>query len=366
MRVVTEPIRLEAAPAVVQDEIAAVLRETYDLRTISKEISRFLEKTTSAVYKCPLEDGGAVVVKHSSFVTNSTALKKAYAISEELRNRGARLPRAYRTTNGSFIAQTTMGSVAVLAFADGKHFSSHEEEFASAGRALGEFHAAGARYLADHQDERLEISSAIPVEKPYEESRAMYSEIRAAFIDSHPCSVPEVCDFVREHIGVLDETAKFVDQSGVNSSALSSGILHNDFHTNNALYSEDGKLTAFLDIDQIGVGPHVWDIGNTLASFASNYINRGVIDGFDDKARLFLRDYHQAFPLQLGEYRQILAATQRWDLMRIMRSLRRHHHENNRLSELLPKIKDRLIPRIAAVPKIFSFLTSDWIRGNLS
>jgi hypothetical protein len=71
--------------------------------------------------------------------------------------------------------------------------------------------------------------------------------------------------------------------------------------------------------------------------------------------------YHKEFPLPLSEYKLAALASIRWDVMRILRSLRRHHYENNCLPDLLPKIKGRLIARIVAIPEILSFINDEWL-----
>ena len=113
------------------------------------------------------------------------------------------------------------------------------------------------------------------------------------------------------------------------------------------------------------MGPHIWDVGNTLFSYGSNFLKNHTAEEFAPRVASFLRGYHKEFPLSLPEYKLVLAAGMRWDLMRIWRSIRRHRYENNRLPDLLPKIKDRLIPRLIGMPKVFAFINEDWLYLNV-
>jgi Ser/Thr protein kinase RdoA (MazF antagonist) len=375
MFVKTEEIKLEP---VLQEENywSAILENAYGFELIPGTLSRFTEKTAaSKVYKAEIKKVGPVVIKLSFWYYDmSAALKlrriyeRAYQLSEELRKRGVALAPVFKNKEGLYVSLVGTHYLTVSAFAEGNHFSSRDEEFASSGAALGVFHREGAAYLKDYPEETEAIPREIPVEKPYEDSRPLYEKsLRAELVADHgDCAAKEICAAIRNQIGEIDKAIAYVDASGVNAKERSSGILHNDFHTNNALFLPDGKLSIFLDIDQIGVGPHIWDVGNTLFSYGSNFLKNHTAEEFALRVAAFLRAYHKEFPLPLPEYKLILAAGMRWDLMRILRSIRRHRYENNRLPDLLPKIKDRLIPRLIGMPRIFQFLTEDWLRKNFN
>lgn len=366
MKVLTEPIVLALVPKEEGLKISGFLQSVFALSCSPQHIFRFQEKTSSAVYKCALDGGQTVVVKQSFFVNDSSALEKAYEVSEALRTRGVPLPEVFRSKGGGFVGRSGEVQLVVQAFIGGEHFCAKPEEFVASGAALGKLHAAGAQYLAEHPQERERIQKMIPVEKSYEESRDQYAgTLRTAFLAEHECTVPKVCEAFRVHVGALEVVMEQIDGSGVNASERLSGVLHNDFHTNNALFAENGTLTTFLDIDQVGIGPFVWDVGNTLASFFSNAVTQGTVEEFPRNAAAFLRAYHREHPLSLEEYRLLAVASQRWDMMRILRSLTRHHFENNRLPGLLPKIADRLIPRAIQLPSYWSFLTTEWLRTEI-
>jgi len=377
MLVKTEPIKLGPVEKTESQRIENILVQNYGWEIEPGTLARFLEKTASSrVYQIKIKGLGLKVIKDSFWYGGQSeeekrkslaALEKAYKISEALRKKGVALPEVFLNKQGKFITQFESSYFTALDFLTGEHFSSRDEEFTASGAVLAFFHKKGAEYLLENPAEKETIEKLIPAEKPYEESRQMYENfLREDLLKPHQCGFPEVCRSFRENIEAIDETIKFIDSSGVLSPDLSNGILYNDFHTNNALFTPDGSFSGFLDIDQIGVGPFVWDLGNTLASFASNFLTRTPGADFEPKARFFLKAYHREFSLPLKEYELCLAATQRWDVMRILRTLRRHRYENNRLPELLPKVSDRLIPRIIAAPKVFSFITEDWLKRNLA
>ena len=371
----TEPIKLGPITNTEKKELSQILKNFYGFKALTRTIKRFLEKTASSkVYKCKVEKLGSLVVKKSFWYTDTNlklkersvrAVEKAYFISEALRKRGVLLPRTFTNKQGNFVTATGENKITLLEYLRGNHFSFQDKEFVSSGTALGIFHRKGAEYLRENPRERKEIIRLIPVEKPYEDSRKIYYKfLRRDLLNNHNCSNPEICKAVRENIKAIDKTIKFIDSSGISDTSLASGIIHNDFHINNALF-QNKKFIGFIDIDQISIGPYIWDVGNTLGSFAAWFLLNNDIRGFESKARKFLIAYHREFSLPLDEYKLCLAATQRWDVMRILRTLRRHHYENDRLPGLLPKIKSRLIPRIIAMPKVLEFMTTNWLKSNL-
>lgn len=352
----------------VRRSIIAVLSEKFGLVAVPESVVQFTEETaSSSVYRATLTDGVQVVVKTSIWVGPGPALEKVYEVSEVLRAAGVPMARTFRAHDGFFAGEAGGKQYIVQSFVSGDHFSARPEEFAAAGAALGSFHKAGAAYLAAHPEEDALIPQLIPVEKPYEESRALYSTgLRDTLLSAHTCSVPTVCAAFREQVAVIDRVIAEVDASAVNAPERQRGLLHNDFHTNNALFAADGSLNCFLDLDQMGVGPYIWDVGNTLASFASNVYTRNHDTDFTPLAAAFLTAYHHTHPLSADEYHLTVMASQRWDVMRMLRSLRRHHFENDRLPGLLPKIADRLIPRLTRFPTMMSFLDDDWIHQHLT
>jgi len=355
--------------------VESFLKEHYGMIAPASGIQKFLEPTASSnVFFCKTDANGPVVIKESFWYADTVgsrtardALAKAYEVSEALRSRGVRFPKCFRTVDDRFVVSEGGYETVVLQFIDGIHFDGTDREFASSGQALGALHREGTTHLRLHPGEEEAIGRMIPVEKPYEESRALFEgTLRERLLTLHHCSVPEVCAAVREHIALMEETMRFIDASGINDASRSRGILHNDFGSNNGLFAEDGTFLSFLDIDQIGIGPHIWDVGNTLASFIHSRRGRDACADIEKNVRLFLRAYHKEFPLPLEEYTLCLAATQRWDMMRSLRSLRRHHYEEDRLSGLLPKLESRVLPRMREAPRFFSFLNEAWIRANVT
>jgi len=373
----TELIAFEPVDEKEKAHLKNMLFSDYGMGAVQEEISRFAEKTASSkVYRCGLLGAGFVVVKKSFWMDAADeasvnkaklALEKVYGVSEALRKAGVRLPEAFFNKKKEFVTVTGKDRFVVLEYVSGGHFSSRDAEFVSGGAALGVFHKEGMNFLKNNPGERKEIPEKIPVEKPYEETRVFYDKfLRSDFLKDHACNAEEVCGYVRENIEILDKTIKFIDGSGVaEADKLSQGLVHNDFNINNALFKDDGSFAIFLDADQLGIAPHIWDVGNTVTSYASNFVGRADEKDFPRHAADFLRAHHKEFPLPLKAYELILAATQRWDVMRILRSLWRHHHDNDRLPGLLPKIKERLIPRIKDAPRVLAFITTKWIEETL-
>jgi Ser/Thr protein kinase RdoA (MazF antagonist) len=239
------------------------------------------------------------------------------------------------------------------------------EECSAVGDVLGMFHACGESYLKAYPEEWDVLPAMIPFEKPYEESRVLYENgFREQLLRVHTCSVPKVCHAIRESIEEIDRLLCLVDTSEVAAHIRSRGLLHNDVHTRNVLFFNH-SAQALLDIDQMGIGPFVWDLGNTIASYTWDIAHRGMKEKLPEFIGSLLRAYHTIHPLSLEEYLLVVSASQRWDLQRILRSLRRHHYENDRLSDLLPKIIDRFLPRVQQLPTLLSFLNSEWLQREV-
>jgi Ser/Thr protein kinase RdoA (MazF antagonist) len=170
---------------------------------------------------------------------------------------------------------------------------------------------------------------------------------------------------VREALDDIESAIAYVDASGVNSHDRIQTFLHNDLNAGNVLFDEKGEVRALIDLDQASPGPAVWDIGNTLASFATQLYKENPSTDIEPYVHTFIRNYHAANPLPLKEYSLILAATQRWDLMRILRNIRRHLYEHNRHSALYSKTGARLIPRLRWAPKAVDFITDEWIEDAI-
>ena len=371
MYVKTEKIELKDVDKETSCFLIDTLKNEYRFNFTKPRVKVFLEKTAaSKVYLLESDNNEKLVIKRSFWYENanntSGAFEKAHEISEAWRVRSVKVPKVYKNKQNKFFTKKDKDNIVVLEFVAGEHFRACDAEFKSAGKELGILHRIGLELLESDSSLYKGIEKEIPFEKPYEESRSMYGEgLRDKLLSDHKCEAPEVCQMFRNNIDDIDNVIKFLDESDINNDSLKRGILHNDLHTNNVLFDEEGDLTTILDIDQVGVGPFIWDVGNTLTSFVSNYLKEGSEEEVKEKTRLFLQSYHDENPLLLKEYEFILAATQRWDMLRIFRSLRRHHYENNRLPGLLPKIKERLIPRIKAIPEIFAFINSDWLRKNI-
>lgn len=317
---------------------------------------------SSALWKIEVREG-IFVLKGSSWYAGFAkhpehALERVYSVAARLAERGVPLQSARRTLQGGSVVKWNGLPAVLLEYREGLPFDGSDAQFASAGAALADFHRTGAGLLKDEKGLRERIIVEVPVEKPYEESRALYLRggFRAKLLALHACAEQATCDAVRAAIPLLDKTIAFIDASFEKAGILTESILHNDFSHANGLYRADGTFAAFLDVDQLGVGPCVFDIGNTLASFATEFLKKGTQKELEKRVNTFLTAYRAGFPLPEQEYVLVLAATEQWDVMRILRTLRRHHFENNRLPDLMPKITKRFLPRIASAPEWFGFL----------
>lgn len=354
-----------------EKEIPAFLKANFGVKGAA--VSVMSGKTdSSAVYL--VESGAGKFVLKGSFWYQGfakdpkAALEFVYQTAEMMQKSGASLQGARRGLSGDFVFELGGLPTVLLDYKEGLPFNGSDKHFTSAGAALANFHKTGVKLLKSNSGLAEEIQSRVPVEKPYEESRVLYlNGFRGSLTDAaHQCGHQSVCAAVRREIDLIDQTAAFVDTAFSKAEVITVGILHNDFNYVNGLYSSSGDFVAFLDVDQLGVGPLVLDIGNTLASFATRLFKEGkTVADFERSVRIFLSAYHQTSPLPLRGYELILAATEQWDLMRIWRTLRRHHFENDRLSELMEKITDRLLLRLRQAPRWFSFLTPDWIAATL-
>ncbi|MDO8618055.1 MAG: phosphotransferase [Candidatus Uhrbacteria bacterium] len=356
--------------------VAEVLFREYGWRLTSHALARAINTSSSDVFRTVVEPVGAIILKISSWFHPPKfggeervirSLNAVYELSERLRGKGVPLAPTLASKSGAWVVSCDRRPAVVMSCVEGVPFNLSDEHFIASGAALGQFHAMGRGWLDEHSGQEEALQKMILVEMPYEESRTLYGEsMRTDLRQPHiGCQAPEVCAAVREQMEFLDQTISFIDASGINAKERAHGILHNDVNGGNILFAPDGSVSAFLDFDQASFGPFVWDLGNTLTSFMTEFLKKNPEGDRQSKVRLFLQAYHTANVLPVEEYVLILAATQRWDVMRILRSLRRHHYEDNRLPGLLSKIKERLLPRLERMPILFSFLTENWIRENV-
>ncbi|MDO8510187.1 MAG: phosphotransferase [bacterium] len=326
---------------------------------------------SSSVYLCDTKGRGQLVLKQSQwykgFAKNpEEVLETVYTIADLIAAEGVPLQRAIKKENGKYVTTVEESQWALLEYKMGHPFQGEKKEFEEAGKALALFHHAGLK-LAKKNADLINKAATIPVEKPYEESRDLYfSVLRDQLLTEHSCSSPDVCRVIRQDIRYIDEAISYIDAKLGSGAKLTVGILHNDFNYANGLYDDTGGFVSFLDVDQLGVGPFVFDIANAIASFATGYIKDHGREALKHSTGRFIASYHAHNPLAFAEYERILAATQRWDVMRILRTLRRHHYENDRLPALMPKITNRFLPRLKEAPALFSFVTPEWIREALA
>lgn len=344
-----------------EPDIAQCVSDSFGI-TVRSVAPLSAKAESSSLWKIKADEG-VFVLKCSSwyggFAKNpKAALECVYEVAARLARRGVPLQTARRGRAGTAVLDFNALPTVLLEYKEGVPFDGSEAHFAGAGKALADFHKAGAELLKSEKGLRGRIRAEVPVEKPYEESRELYLHggFREKLLAPHECAEKETCATVRAAVPLLDKTIAFIDTSFARAGKLSDGILHNDFSHANGLYATDGSLASFLDVDQLGVGPFLYDIGNTLASFATEFLKKGTQKELERRVNLFLLAYVKTFLLSEREHMLVLAGTQRWDVMRILRTMRRHHFEGNRLPDLVPKVSQRFLPRIAAAPEWFAFL----------
>ena len=329
-----------------------------------RDVEELNGATSAHVFVVTLADGTRRIAKTSlwyGFTDDPKAvLEKVYAVAEKLGAEGVALQTAQRKVGGDFVAELDGLPLVLLRYVDGVAFTGRPEEFAAAGDALGRFHAAGARILASEPGEAADIRARVPLEKPYEESRAVYVQIKERIMLPVQGEPPEVA-VARDALPQMEELMQFVDVSF--KRPLTETILHGDFGAPNGLYEDDGRFAGFIDIDQLGVGPSITDIAISLGSLATAYMKTHTLEEFHAMAVVFLRAYHLVHPLPADEYGLLLAANQRWDVMRILRILRRHFEGSGAFENPLKKMATRFIPRLAKAPDIFAFVKEPLTRS---
>jgi Ser/Thr protein kinase RdoA (MazF antagonist) len=371
MKTPSAPVSVSKINRDTEKELIHLLSQYYDNRFT--ELLRFDEKTlTSEVYLGVEEDGKKKVVKFSHWFKNDernygvSQLSFFYTVNEILRHRGVFVPQVHKNKLGEYITPSEKGTIIVLEFIEGSHFAPSVISFESAGRSLGVYNHIGTELLNERDDVYGKLMQYGIVEHSYVDSRSLYdNSLRKTLIHEHTCSFPHVCASIREHINVLDKTIERIDSSDVLNLNQPCGLLHFDFHVNNGLFDKGGNLTTILDIDQMTYGPFVWDVGNTLISFMSNALSNNLSWDVEGSTSAFLKGYHEVNQLSAIEYSKILDAALMIDMMRLLRSMRRHHFENDRHSDLYDKISTRIIPRFIELPKAFSFLDKRWIERNI-
>lgn len=317
---------------------------------------------SALVFKVVLDDGSCRVAKISlwyGFTKDPhAALEKVYDVAAKLAMEGVPLQTAYRCQSGDYVTDVEEGPLVLLRYVDGTAFSGRPEEFEAAGAALARFHVAGAAILAREPGEAEAIRVGIPVEKPYEESRPGWNILRERIMEPVPGEPPEIA-VARDAVPQLEVLMRSIDAAF--GHPLTVSILHNDFSGINGMYGENGGFAGFIDVDQLGVGPCIHDIANTLSSLSTEYCKTHTIEEFHQMALLFMRAYHGVHPLPADEYRFLLAANQRWDVTRILRILRRHFEGGGSFENPLGKMATRFIPRLSQAPATFAFMTADFV-----
>ncbi|MBM3272661.1 hypothetical protein FJY94_05335 [Candidatus Kaiserbacteria bacterium] len=338
--------------------LRAVLEAEYGI--VVRSIEPLGAAQSARVFLVTLDDDTRRVAKISlwyGFAPNPrAALEKAHAVAEKIAHEGIGVQTAYRRVNGDFVATFDGNPLVLLRYIEGSAFTGRAAEFTAAGEALGRYHAAGRAILAREPEEANDIRARIPFEKSYEESRAAFAALKERLmyiIDDEPAELA----VARAALPQLESLMQSIDDSFV--YPLTETIVHGDFGAPNALYDENGSVAGIIDVDQLGIGACITDIAITLGSLATEFTKTRTLQEFHSMAVIFLRAYHGVHPLPREEYERILAANHRWDIMRILRILRRHFEGGGAFQNPLDKMATRFIPRLSLAHETFAFSLDD-------
>lgn len=322
---------------------------------------------SSSLYFVDFEDGTKAVLKGSLWYKGfaedpAHVLESVYTVADALKRREIPLQGAIRLPLGRFTFTAEGLQYALLDYVSGHAFSGSEAELRAAGNALGRFHKEGSIVMQD--DAVKTAAHAIPFEMPYEESLAAYrSSLRAQIVTGHDCQEQDTCTALRNRLEEIDREIAYVESAFAHITPVQT-LLHNDFHASNGLYTEEGTFAGFLDIDQLGYGEAISDFGNTLVSLVGSLPSETTSEQLQQRVTEFIRAYHRIHPLSLAEYAAAPAAGMRWNLLRILRSTRRHYNESNRFPELHRKSPMR-IDKFTTIKTTFAFMTPEWIQHVL-
>lgn len=351
----------------IEKSIQSLLTHTYGLKPIRVN-PLAAESPSSKVYVVDLEDGRRVVAKQSLWYLGhatepANVLERVYATASMLKEKGVPVCTAYKTIAGGYSTLHDGTPWVVLEYIEGEPFDGRDIEWENVGNALGVFHRAGLDILKEHPEAEESILREIPVEKSYEETRVMYTKLHT-HIMKFRSDTPLPLLHLQERITVVDAAIAYID-THLCPQTLTRGILHNDVNVVNSHFRSNGVLSGFIDVDQITVHPLIYDVANTISAFATDFLKNHTQQVFEDTVRTFLVAYQTRVHLPRVEFESVLAASLRWDVMRILRITRRHIDGNHPFPNPTEKITKRFLPRIETSPQIFSFLTKDWIHANI-
>lgn len=351
------------------NEVVSFLHYAYGFEVLPRSIERTEDTVSSVVFRVSIQNIGPVILKRTGWFQQSivdgyaevaSSLEFAYSVAENICASGVPLQRPFRGLDGKIVQRWEGLPTALFSCEEGESLELNRQGYERAGVALALFHKAGTKWIQS-DSARIVKAQKVLVEMPYEESRFQHwARIRSVIESEHACGAPDICHAVRKQIQSLEAHMRGVDASGVFSPERVRGWLHNDFHCGNMLAVKD--RVVIIDLDQSSYGPFIWDIGNTLNSFAAKLRSLDRSGEYEFMTEAFLKGYHSAHPLSLEEYVLIREAGMRWDLMRIMRGMRRLHDQENRLSSLLDKIPARLMPRLEWFVFGFGFLDREWLK----
>ncbi len=356
----TEAISFTSIDEAEKKQLIQVLQTHFGVNDV-EHISQYNEPTpVSRIFRVNTKDT-VYLLKHLLWRPATTEKEKqashtAHAFIEKLtahfQSQGLPVPLPAKD-----VAVEDQNFFSLHPFVLGEHATTTKAELEDAGRLLAQFHQVGLRLLEAQPNLYEEIPTHIPFDKPFEDSVPVWEQLKQDLAEGHACSKPEVCAYFKRNIPHVDKLMRFVQQH-LHPKALQQGICHMDFHPNNTLVRQ-GKIVAMLDFDNLAVAPLADDVANSLMHFVGNAIHQGVWDSYKEATRAFLAGYNSVRLLSAEELQSLVPYIVRWELMRSLRSLRRHYYEGDRLPGLLDKLPKRIFPNALTAVEHYGFLMEE-------
>lgn len=249
-----QPIRDTLLDEAVNYFGVGAVREVQQIDTGRTSTNYFVTTTSGWYVMRVMEDFDRVRFENEILVQD--ALKRAGIQSNQL----------IVSPRGSYVYEAGDLRITMAKRLKGSHVKrpTDQQECALVGEALGQFHAM--------LDPDLAISQDYFFLKYDRASKGL--------------------DLIEKYRDVLSDLLRY--SSDILQYKLPSGILHGDLHGDNVLIHS--KSVSILDLQSIGRGPYVLDIGKSLADMCST---DGRID--EDKVRSFLFGYQKARKIEAEE-----------------------------------------------------------------
>ena len=330
------------------------------------------ERATSKNYRI-VKGSHAYLYKEESFFSDDTETDTVYAITYELselmRSYGAPLPRWYLSNDGApFVRKNGVVST-VRDFVEGTEFTATASEIEHIGEDLARFHQVGRKVLAA-EPALLSRLKTLPLEKPFGESAVVYQQQlkrdlatrsgHSAESASESCQRAEVCDYIRQNLEAIDALFRStMDFYRHHTGQEVVTVLHFDLRWDNVVMDAHGHVAAYIDWGYVNGqlhGDRMLDVADGLTRFSEVFCKNHPHRRLKEFVETYLEAYNRIEPLSDYDYAALVPSMTRMQLFRMLRIMRRHHYENDRLGEACQKLKDRLIPLMLRYEADYGFV----------